>query len=150
MVPMIDIPAAEVMTNQGLVVDPGCSIEEAASHLRDPGVAALIVRDSPDGIDGIVTEGDIVASVAEHSLGHPVKRCMSAPVVTVQPFTPVGLAADRMQDAGVSILPVLDESDDYRGLVTRRCLAPYLSRARLEIAWTGQPLTIDEPSVDAE
>lgn len=73
----------------------------------------------------------------------PVESFMSTPVVTTGPSTPVGMAADRMRDAGVTLLPVVDEEDAYRGLVTRDDLAPHLSRHRLDITWNGDPLALD-------
>lgn len=146
---MIDIPVTTAMNEQVPVIQSDCSITEAASHLRDPDIPALIVRDSPGEPAGIVTESDIVALVAEEGFSRTVAVCMSTPVVTTLPTTPVGLAADRMRDAGVSLLPVVDEDDEYHGLVTRGTLAPYLSRQRLGITWDGEPLTVDTDSSDA-
>ncbi|WP_338739590.1 CBS domain-containing protein [Haloplanus salilacus] len=56
---------------------------------------------------------------------------------------PVGLAADRMRDDGVSRLPVVDDDGTYVGLVVRDDLLPYLSRHRLEIDWTGETLSLE-------
>lgn len=138
---MIEIPVIEAKTEQARVVQPDTAITEAAEALRDPSVPALVVRDSRDELTGIVTESDIVAAVAEEGFTHPVESMMSAPVETVHPDTPVGLAADRMRDAGVSLFPIVD--DEYHGLVTRDTIAPYVSRKRLEITWNADPLTID-------
>lgn len=140
---MIEIPVLRAMKEGVPVVSSDCSITEAAGHLRKPEVPALIVRDSPDSLTGIVTESDIVALVAEGGFSQPIEICLSSPVVTVGPTTPVGLAADRMRDAGISLLPVVDEENEYYGLVTRETLAPYLSRQRLGITWDGEPLRID-------
>jgi CBS domain-containing protein len=138
---MIDVPVTTVLTDRAPVIQPNCSITSAATQLRDPAVPALVISDGHGGIDGIVTESDIVAAVAEDGVSNPVTECMSTPVVTVEPTTSVGLAADRMRDAGVSTVPVVDE--EYHGLVTREALAPYLSRKRLAITWDDEPLRID-------
>ena len=147
---MIEIPVSTAVTDTAPVVDSDCSVRAAACHLRDPEVPAVVVRDSPGEIDGIVTESDVVAIVAEGGFSHSVASCMSSPVVTVRPSTPVGLAADRMRDVGITLLAVVDEDDEYHGLVTRDSLAPYLSRQRLGITWNGDPLALDEESADAE
>jgi len=139
---MIDVPVSETMTDSAPVVDPNCTVPEAASKLRDPDVPALLVGDPSAEIAGVVTEADIVALVAEEGFTETVEVCMSAPVVTVRPTTPVGLAADRMCDASVTLLPVVDDEGEYHGLVTRAALAPYLSRGRLEVNWDGEPLTL--------
>lgn len=139
---MIDVLVSEAMTDPAPVVPPECTVPEAASKLRDPDVPALLVRDHAGELAGIVTESDIVALVAEEGFSETVEVCMSAPVVTVRPTTPVGLAADRMRDASVTLLPVVDDDGEYHGLVTRGTLAPYLSRGRLEVDWDGDPLTL--------
>ncbi|MFB6255594.1 MAG: cyclic nucleotide-binding/CBS domain-containing protein [Haloplanus sp.] len=151
---MIDIPVSAVMTDAAPTVRPGTATTDAACCLRQSDVHAVVVSDG-DGIVGIVTESDIVAVVAEGGENPPIESFMSSPVVTVGPDTPVGLAADRMCDAGVTRLPVVDNAanatsdrtasgGDYRGLVTRADIAPYLSRHRLDVAWEGDPVSLDD------
>jgi CBS domain-containing protein len=67
---------------------------------------------------------------------------MSAPVQTVSPTQPIGLAADKMRDTGVTVLAVVD--DEYVGFVTVEALAPYLPRHRLEVTWDGDPVRLPE------
>ncbi|MEF8884939.1 MAG: CBS domain-containing protein [Haloarculaceae archaeon] len=118
---MIGIPVSSLVTETPTVATE-TSATEAAGHLRRPEVPALVVAGATNP---------------------PVESFMSAPVVTVPPDTQVGLAADRMRDAGVGLLPVVDGEGGYRGVVTRECLAPYLSRHRLEVTWEGEPLRLD-------
>lgn len=139
---MIDIHVSEAMREPAPLVAPDCSLSAAASTLRQPDVPALIVGTSSTELTGVVTESDVVAVVAEEGFSEPVEAYMSTPVVTVRPSTTVGLAADRMRDASVTLLPVVDETGEYRGLVTRESLAPYLSRQRLDVTWEGDPLTL--------
>lgn len=139
---MIDIPVASVMTETAPIVPPETSTVEAARHLRQVDVPALVVCDPTETVVGIVTESDIVAVVAERGGNRPVESFMSTPVATTRPSTSVGIAADRMRDAGVTLLPVVHD-DTYRGLVTRADLAPHLSRHRLDIDWNGDPLALD-------
>jgi CBS domain-containing protein len=138
---MIDVLVSEAMSEPVPLVEPTCPIPEAASKLRQPEVPALVVGDSPADLSGVVTESDIVALVAEEGFTETVETCMSSPVVTTRPTTPVGLAADRMRDASVTLLPVVDDGE-YVGFLTRGSLAPYLSRQRLEVTWEGDPLTL--------
>lgn len=150
---MIDVPVSAVMTDAP-TVPPATTAAEAAQHLRRADVRAVVVGPA---VAGIVTESDIVAVVAEGGDDPTVESFMSSPVVTVGPTTPVGLAADRMRDAGVTRLAVVNgaasgssavrtESDDGGrplGLVTRADIAPYLSRHRLDVDWDGDPLSLD-------
>jgi CBS domain-containing protein len=137
---MIEVPVSKLVTDTS-TVEPETSAMEAAGYLRQPEEPALVVREGEDVV-GVVTESDVVAVVAEGGSNPPVASFMSAPVVTVPPSTHVGLAADRMRDAGVGLLPVVDEGGTYHGVVTREALAPYLSRHRLEITWDSDPLTL--------
>jgi CBS domain-containing protein len=153
---MIDVPVSAVMTETAPTVPPDTTTVDAARRLRRSDVHAVVVSDGGTLV-GIVTEADIVALVAEGGENPAVEAFMSSPVVTVSPTTPVGLAADRMRDVGVTRLPVVEDgsgtdagdrteaSDDgaYRGLVTRADVAPYLSRHRLDVDWEGDPLSLD-------
>jgi len=153
---MIDVPVSAVMTEAAPTVPPDATTVEVAHRLRRPDVHAVVVGEG-DAIVGIVTEADVVAVVAEGGENPTVESFMSSPVVTVESTTPVGLAADRMRDAGVTRLPIVDSetrrsSDDrtqsgddgrYRSLVTQADVAPYLSRHRLDVDWDGDPLSLD-------
>ncbi|WP_256296623.1 CBS domain-containing protein [Haloarchaeobius salinus] len=145
---MIEIPVHGALTDGAVVARPDCSLPEAAGYLRDPDVPALVVRDGPDGVAGIVTESDLVAAVAEEGFTLPVGEVMSTPVVTVRPTMPVGLAADRMRKAGIGVLPVVDGDGEYHGVVTRGTLAPYVTRGRLDTTWDAEPLRLDPASED--
>lgn len=137
---MIDVPVSTVMREDVPVVSPADSAVDAAGRLRDPSVPALVVVDGGD-IVGIVTESDIVAVLAERGDNPAVEAFMSRPVVTVVPRTSVGSAAQRMRNAGVTILPVVGENS-LVGLVTRDTIAPYLARHHMEITWDGDPLRL--------
>jgi len=137
---MIEVPVSSLVTDAS-TVDPETSAMEAAGYLRQPDEPALVVRDGGEVV-GVVTESDIVAVVAEGGTNPRVASFMSSPVVTIPPSTQVGLAADRMRDAGVGLLPVVEADGTYRGVVTKAALAPYLSRHRLEITWDSEPLTL--------
>lgn len=119
------------------------STVEAARRLRKVDVPALVVCNGTGTIRGIVTESDIVAVVAERGGNRPVEAFMSSPVLTTNPSTPVGRAGDRMSDAGVTVLPVVEDDATTVGMITREDLAPHLSRHRLDIDWTGDPLCLD-------
>ncbi|CCQ36260.1 CBS domain protein [Natronomonas moolapensis 8.8.11] len=139
---MIEPTVEPVVTDDAATVSPGLPAPEAAERLRDPAVPALVVLDSAGDVVGIASDSDFVALVAESPGSVPVEAIMSSPVRTVAPGTPLGLAADRMNEAGVKHLPVVEEGV-YRGLVTLEAMAPFLSRNRLRVAWKGDPIHID-------
>jgi CBS domain-containing protein len=138
---MIDVPVSAVMTETIPTVPPDATTVEVSRRLRPADVHAVVVDDGNDLV-GIVTEADIVAVVAEGGENPTVESFMSSPVVTVESTVPVGIAADRMRDAGVVRLPVVEDGR-YLGLVTRADVAPYLSRHRLDVDWEGDPLSLE-------
>lgn len=133
---MIETMVETVASDDARTVDPGTPVTEAAQRLRDPSVPALVVLDGDRVVIGIVTESDFVVHVAEERETTTVEDVMSTPVVTVSPGTPIGFAADRMNEAGVRHLPVVEDGA-YAGLVSLGSLAPFLSRTRLDVTWTG-------------
>jgi CBS domain-containing protein len=137
---MIDIPVSSAMIERAPLIAPEETTVSAAERLRNPDVPALFVQDSDGELVGVVTESDIVAAIAEGGKNPPVEAYMTAPVQTAGPKLPVGLAADKMCNAGVTVLPVVDE--EYEGFVTVDQLAPYLPRHRLAITWNDEPITL--------
>lgn len=138
---MIETYVEAVMRGTVPTVSPTTSVTSAAQRLRDPAVPALVVLDDQQVV-GIVTESDFVALVAETTEPVSIEAIMSTPVVTVPSGTPTGLAADRMHEAGVKHLPVVDDGM-YQGLVSLRSLSPFLSRSRLDVTWGGEPIRLD-------
>ena len=137
---MIDPSLADIEINAAPTIRPGARIADAADALRCPDAPAVVVLDEGAPV-GIVTESDVVAMVAETEQRPPVRSVMSAPVVTIPMTGTVIEAAERMQSRGVRQLPVVDDGT-YRGLVSATALAPYLSRRRFDIEWSGEPLSL--------
>ena len=111
---------------------------EAASMLTDRGVGSLVVGEDP--IDGILTEGDIVASVAAETdpTQITVADLMSDPVVTVRPGESVAAAGERMGQNGVKKLPVTEDGRVV-GIITTTDLAHYLPRQRVAMTAQREP-----------
>jgi signal-transduction protein with cAMP-binding, CBS, and nucleotidyltransferase domain len=86
--------------------------------------------------------------VAETADRPTVGEVMSAPVTTVTPTTDLWMAAERMRCDGVRHLVVTSEGQ-YSGVVSATDLAPYCSRASLDIEWSGEPLSVEAPTEEA-
>ncbi|WP_226011084.1 cyclic nucleotide-binding/CBS domain-containing protein [Halomicrobium salinisoli] len=161
---MIDPEIEPAITRAARTVSPSTPVGEAAAHLRDPSVPALVVLDESDEVAGIVTESDLVALLAETDDPDAVDQCVSAPATTIRPTATVREAAERMRAAGVKRLPVVD-GGAYCGLVTAATLtcrslqslpfaseaslrsasllAPYCSRRTLDVERSDEPLAVD-------
>jgi CBS domain-containing protein len=132
----IDTPVSEIMTTPVRTVEPDVTVAEAATTLAEAGIGSLVV--GTDRIDGILTESDVVGSVAaEHDpASTTVADLMSDPVVTVRPDETVRVAGERMGHNGVKKLPVAEDGRAV-GIVTTTDLALYLPSYR--VGMTPQP-----------
>lgn len=64
--------------NNVVTVTPQLTVQEAATYLHDNHIGAVVIVDPDDRIVGILTERDIVASIAKHGAA-----CLDKPVSSV-------------------------------------------------------------------
>jgi CBS domain-containing protein len=109
----------DLMATDVVSVDRDASLETAARAMLSAGVGSVLV--TVDGTPaGIVTETDALAAGSETGDSFAdidVAAAASAPLVTVQPSITVRAAVERMREADVKKLPVVDGMD-LRGIVT--------------------------------
>jgi CBS domain-containing protein len=127
-----DSPVSEIMTSPIKTVEGDLTIADAADELTDHHIGSLLVaaeRDGGERIEGIVTETDVVASVARGTdPDTSVADVMSSPVVTARPTDSIGQAGRRMAKNGVKKLPIT-ENGDLVGIVTTTDLAHFATRS---------------------
>ena len=127
-----ETPISEIMTSPIRTVEGDLTIVEAASELTDRHIGSLLVAaEQSDGkrIEGIVTETDVVASVARATDPETaVAEVMSSPVVTARPTDSIETAGSRMAKNEVKKLPVTERGDPI-GIVTTTDLAHFTSRS---------------------
>ena len=138
---MKDTPVSEIMTTPVRTVAGETTVAVAARALTEQGIGSLVVGEEP--IEGIVTETDIVGSVAEglDPTGTTVAELMSEPVVTIRPDDSVGDAGERMGKNTVKKLPVTEDGKPV-GIITTTDLAHFVPQQR--VGMSVQP----EPDVD--
>ena len=132
----IDTPVSEVMTTPVRTIEPDATVVEAAATLTEAGIGSLVVGN--ERIDGILTESDVVGSVANgrDPTATTVADLMSDPVVTIRPDETIRVAGERMGHNGVKKLPVAEEGRA-AGIVTTTDLALHLPSYR--VGMTPQP-----------
>jgi CBS domain-containing protein len=113
----LETPVRQVMTAPLVTVDGDRPLGDVAGQFGRDGVGSLVVR--TESGDGIVTEGDVVAAVAEgiDPSITPVRDVMSAPLVTVPASATLRQVTERMDSHRVKHLPVV-EDDEVVGIVT--------------------------------
>jgi CBS domain-containing protein len=93
-------------------IAPHASVAEAADELRLHGIGALVVSADGRGIDGIVSERDLVRALAERGeriMSEPVSQLMTVEVWTCAPEDSVEHLMRTMTERRTRHLPVAVE-----------------------------------------
>ncbi len=109
----------DLMTGDIETVTPETSAQEAARFMLSSDTGSLPVTDG-DKLLGIVTDRDLAIRGLAHGHGPEalVGDLMSDDMVTARADDEVGAVAQRMADAQVRRLPVLDENDKLVGMIS--------------------------------
>jgi CBS domain-containing protein len=99
---------SELMQPEVLQAHPEESLADAAARMREHGVGSLAVIDD-DGLVGILTERDLLVSVADGCATHvtKVRTYMSSPAVVVAPDADILEARRLMVEHDIRHLPVV-------------------------------------------
>jgi CBS domain-containing protein len=101
------------MSNVVLTVGPGHTLREAARLMSERGVGAAVVIDPESPGPGIVTERDVLASVAkgQDPDAELVQDHLTEDVIVASPDWSLERAAEAMTDGGFRHLIVVDGAD---------------------------------------
>jgi CBS domain-containing protein len=94
------------------VIGPDAPLGEVVTRLAEHRIGALVVTDDAGGVTGIVSERDVVRSLADEgpdALDHPVRGVMSTPVTTCSADDDVVLLMSIMTDRRIRHVPVVDD-----------------------------------------
>ncbi|MFI5960057.1 CBS domain-containing protein [Cryptosporangium sp. NPDC051539] len=143
----------DVMTTDVRTVYTGSPAKVVAEQLDEGRVSALPVVDDELRVVGVVSEADLLHKItyqdddhdewARFLRRHRADRAkaegasagslMSAPAVTIRPGASVVEAARRMERHHVKRLPVVDDTGELIGIVSRRDLVRVFARSDAEI-----------------
>jgi CBS domain-containing protein len=125
---MDDVFVAQLMTAEPVTVTPETLVEEVANRMLDHGIGSVLVVDEDGELAGILTTTDFVQIVAERKPKDetPVSEYMSTDVLTASAQEPIEEVANRLIEAGVHHMPVVDDGIPM-GIVTTTDLAAYVS-----------------------
>jgi CBS domain-containing protein len=136
----------DVMTERVVAVREDAQFKEMAAVLRWSRVSAFPVIDRHGRVVGVVSEGDMLAKLSdqadnpgwldellrhrEHqkSAGVTAGELMTSPAVTIGPDAPLQKAARLMYDRRVKRLPVVNQTGNLIGIISRVDLLSVFSR----------------------
>ena len=117
------------MTINPVTTTPDMGVFEAFELMKNEGVQRLPVLDNDGNLVGIISEKNITSAAADREVSIvefalllskiKVGDVMTKEVITVSIDDPVELAARKMSDNDISILPVVDHNGKLVGVVSR-------------------------------
>lgn len=117
------------MTINPVTTTPDEGVFEAFELMKNEGVQRLPVLDNDGNLVGIISEKNITSAAADREVSIvefalllskiKVGDVMTKEVITVSVDDPVELAARKMSDNDISILPVVDNDGKLVGVVSR-------------------------------
>lgn len=115
------------------VVEPaeigvGGGVAEAIQLMREKGAGCVVVVEAGAPV-GILTERDILTKVLSRGLpgGTPIAKVMASPPEVIHQGCSVAAVINRMLDGGFRHMPVVDESNKLRGVVSVKRIVEYLA-----------------------
>jgi CBS domain-containing protein len=112
-----------ILSNKGsevITIGPHATLEQAVTSLASHRIGALVVLGADQRVIGILSERDIVRTLAEQgaaALGMQVSQAMTRKVVTCSECDTVGAIMEQMTTGKFRHLPVLDQ-DRLIGIVS--------------------------------
>ena len=117
------------MTINPVTTTPDMGVFEAFELMKSEGVQRLPVLDNDGNLVGIISEKNITSAAADRKVSIvefalllskiKVGDVMTKEVITVSVDDPVEMAARKMSDNDISILPVVDNNGKLVGVVSR-------------------------------
>ena len=115
---------SEVMTREVQTVSPDQAAQEAASFMLQADAGSIPVTEG-DRLVGMITDRDIAVRGIAKGLGPdtPVRELMTRDIVCVRMDEDCDEAANKMSEAQVRRLPVIDDQQNLCGIVSLGDLA---------------------------
>lgn len=143
----------EIMTRDVLTIGPEGEVRDVARILVEDHISGLPVCNAQREVVGVISEGDILfkehapakegrrfstslwsssTNKAKKARAIKVHEAMTAPAITISPYSSVAEAARLMSEHGVNRLPVV-RGDELVGIVTRTDLVRAFVRSDQDI-----------------
>jgi len=125
--------------NRVVAIEPSARVRDIANTLKQERIGAALVRDQDGTLLGIISERDIVRSIAEEgpeSLNKAAADLMNRSVVTCRPESSTEELMEQMLSEHIRHLPVY-ENDELVGIVS---IGDVVKSALAELKWREKVL----------
>lgn len=122
--PLQDRRVREVMTEEVYTAHPGAPIEEVVDEMVRRDVSGVPVVSRGEGLEGMLTETDLLPAVADDLKGKArIRDLQSDDLVTIHPQDSLSGAIEDMQEGAIHQIPVLEDGDTLVGILTMSDIA---------------------------
>jgi CBS domain-containing protein len=152
-IPLLDVPAQNVMTFHPAAVGPEDSLADAAATMVQGGFRHLPVIDADGRITGIVSERDLRARLgleverfpeaAADALDDTVESAMRANPIAVSPHAPLRDVLRLLVEERVGAVPVVEEDDRLVGMISYVDVLDFVRTQELYLSAAGAPARPD-------
>lgn len=135
----------DIMREDVVTVRPNDSVEVAARRMRDEKVGSVVVEEDGRPV-GILTDRDVTTRLVANGRdgnGHTARDVMTSDVKTINTDAGVFELCDKLGDACVRRMPVVDYEGNLAGIVTHDDLNTLLADEQRELA---QVIEAESPS----
>jgi CBS domain-containing protein len=98
--------------NRVATIRPEATVTDAVAMLNRERIGALVVSENGQGVDGILSERDIVMALADHGadlLSRPISAIMTRNVLTCEPSDTVAELMAEMTSRRIRHFPVMSD-----------------------------------------
>ena len=124
----IGLRVEDLMTAPPITINRDEPIEKAAQLMYENRIGSVLVVDEDGKLVGIVTERDMIYAIVGGKVGKklPVWEIMTENPITTTPDELLVDAIEKMKDAKIRHLPVVDEKGKPVGMLSMRDVLDYL------------------------
>jgi CBS domain-containing protein/anti-sigma regulatory factor (Ser/Thr protein kinase) len=123
-----DLKIHEVMNANVITTSPDVPIASVLELMRVNRISGVpVVQD--EKLVGIISLEDIVRALQSNELAEPVKKYMTGKLVTVRHSDSIVEAIKRFTEKGLGRLPVVDEANNLKGIITKGDITRGILRA---------------------
>lgn len=101
--------AGDEMTPSPTAVSPDARLADAAEIMIGDRVHRVFIGAEGEETVGVVTTRDLMRAISDKKMSQPISEFMSSPVYTIRAEEPVSMATERLGNARVTGLVVVDE-----------------------------------------
>jgi CBS domain-containing protein len=124
----LETPLTEIMTHDFISTSIRSTVDEASKIMVENNIGCLpVFLDEECRLGGIITERDVISSVAELPVEEKVSDYMTKNVITVNDKSNLFDCLKKMIEANIRRIPAVNDEEKLAGLITASDILKYLN-----------------------